>query len=151
MDHMTLKEIILSASNVGDRAVTLSSGALALPNGNTMFSLANNSTDPLPHELAVGKSLKMWFELKPLAASLRQRGHRGVVELRATFTDQTGRIRSGDRYAREIFRTAGERRSSDHEAILLRSVRGERPHQFSVGLRSRWRSMAQSSNNGDQD
>ena len=69
----------------------LSSGGVLFPDGTQAISFGNNATERFPHELDVGKSMTMWFELKPLASQLHARGLGGKIKIRAKFTDQTSR------------------------------------------------------------
>src|SRR5206468_4383443 len=84
--------LLLQAANIGEKAVTLASGGLLLPDRSQIISIAkDNATERLPYELAVGKSFMMWFEAKPLAGELARRGYTSDVKLHARFSDQTSR------------------------------------------------------------
>lgn len=84
-------QILLSAANVGHTSVTLSSGGLLLADGSQVLTLSHNTSERLPQQLEPGKSLTMWFELRPLAAELASRGRSGKIKVRAKFIDQTSR------------------------------------------------------------
>ena len=89
--HMSDEHVLLTAANIGERNVMLSSGALLLPDGSQVITFADNATERFPHQLEAGKSMTMWFELRPLVAQIRARGHSGRMKVRAKFCDQTSR------------------------------------------------------------
>ena len=80
--------ILMEAANIGEKPVTLSSAGLLLPDGSQFVIFSNNSTQRLPCELTHGKNVTMWFDVKPLAVQLKQRGYSSTVKLRGRFSDQ---------------------------------------------------------------
>ncbi|MCZ7622717.1 MAG: hypothetical protein M5U24_09570 [Candidatus Kuenenia sp.] len=79
--------ILMEAANIGEKPVTLSSVGLLLPDGSQFINSSNNSTHRLPCELTHGKNLTMWFDVKPLAVQLKQRGYSSVIKLSGRFSD----------------------------------------------------------------
>jgi hypothetical protein len=59
--------VILSASNPGSKAITLSSWGFALLNGKHLASHKWGEDGQLPHELAPETSYRIWVEAKELA------------------------------------------------------------------------------------
>jgi len=85
------QQLLLTAANIGERPITIASGVIMLPDKTQVISFANNSSAQFPHQLEVGKSMTVWFELRPLVAQLRAKGHKGTIKVRAKFSDQTSR------------------------------------------------------------
>jgi hypothetical protein len=95
-------KLIVDAVNVGLLAVTISSLELVLPDQRKLLSPGDQWQPALPHELASGKSFKVYFPAKPLALALAQEGHRHKVKLRPACTDQTGCVYRGKPFSFDV-------------------------------------------------
>lgn len=80
--------IILSALNVGQKAVTLCSQGFLLPNGMKWVFPNPLSNVRFPYELLPGKSCQIWTEAARLARDLNAQGYSGKVKLVGFYRDQ---------------------------------------------------------------
>lgn len=84
--------VILSASNPGSKAITLSSWDFALPNGKHLASPNKWGADgQLPHELAPETSYRVWVEAKELAREMKTEGYSDKAKIVGFYRDQVGR------------------------------------------------------------
>ena len=93
LDYVTRGEIamLFSMSNPGSRPVTVTSVCLLLPDKRTMVVRQLQGTAPLPVELQPGQGQTYWMLPRDVAQTLQKEGYRGVLNVRATCTDATGR------------------------------------------------------------
>jgi len=81
--------IFLSASNPGQRAVTLSSHGFAIPRARIELVFPRPEISlTLPYELLPGKSCNIGVEEKEMAQALKSRGFSGKVKLIGIYRDQ---------------------------------------------------------------
>jgi len=80
--------VILSALNVGEKAVTLCEQGFILPNGMRMVYPDPLSDVGFPHELTPGKSCRVWTEAAGFARELKEQGYPGTVKLIGFYRDQ---------------------------------------------------------------
>jgi hypothetical protein len=78
-----------TASNPGDRAVTLSEVALLAPDGCLLLTVRFAGVK-LPYELGEGKSCSHFLETEALAEELVSCGYRGIIKLRVLYADALG-------------------------------------------------------------
>ncbi len=81
---------ILTASNPGNRPVTLNLPSILLPDRTRLYNPNGDTEVQFPHELAEGKSCKAWFPAKGIAQQLHDQGFTRAVKLVATFDDAVG-------------------------------------------------------------
>jgi len=101
-DRLSDPMIIVEASNVGHRPVTLSAPFLVLPDGKSMVLLNVGSDVDYPHELVPGRNCRIWIEAESVAEELRRAGFSGKVMLVGAFRDQSGCEWKGRPYRVEI-------------------------------------------------
>ena len=89
--------LMVTAANVGDRPVTLSSCVLALPDGRTLV-YPQAQRDQLPFELQPGKSCTQYMLMGVLAEGLARTGLRGQVKVIPRYASQSGSEFSGKPY-----------------------------------------------------
>ena len=82
--------LILEAANVGERPATLASEYILLPDGRQLLSFNPNADVDFPHELAPGKSCRIWFDRAELKKALSEAGYSGRVWLTGFYHDATG-------------------------------------------------------------
>ena len=83
--------INLTAANVGDRAISLTSPpSLLLPDGKKMIMISAESSVIFPYDLLPGKSCMVWEENSKVARGLNKEGYSGVIEIVGEFTDAIG-------------------------------------------------------------
>jgi hypothetical protein len=84
--------VYLTASNIGQRPITLSSYGFQLPNKMTMFSPRLLPwVQPLPHELLPGTSYRMSLYASALAQSAKEQGYSQKVILIGWYEDAVSR------------------------------------------------------------
>jgi len=84
--------VILSASNPGSKAITLSSWGLALPNRKHLgFPNPLGSDVQFPHELAPETSCSVWVEAKEIARAMKTEGYSDKAKVVGFYRDQVGR------------------------------------------------------------
>ncbi len=84
--------VILSASNPGSKAITLSSWGLTLPNRNHLaFPNPLGSDVQFPHELAPETSCRVWVEAKEIARAMKTEGYSDKAKVVGFYRDQVGR------------------------------------------------------------
>ncbi|MEW6226591.1 MAG: hypothetical protein AB1700_00635 [Bacillota bacterium] len=80
--------LFLSASNAGQKVVTLSSQGFLLPNKNQLVIPYPQSNVTFPYELLPGKSCQTWIEAREIARALKLEGIYGEVKLVGFYRDQ---------------------------------------------------------------
>ncbi len=80
----------LTASNPGNRAVTLASCHLLLPNGKSLIMPRITGNFSFPHGLEEGKNCMAWFPVEDVIRTLISEGYRQEVSITAVYTDALG-------------------------------------------------------------
>jgi len=84
--------LFINITNPGNRAVTIYSPSIKLPDSRQMFFRDPQQADVgFPHELKEGKNCRVWIEMKELAMQLAAEGYPGKVHLSAKVEDATGK------------------------------------------------------------
>lgn len=98
-------ELFISAYNIGNRPVTISSFGLIVPKKNdrrymTFFDF--NSNLEFPYEVYPGKSCEVWQEPEWVANNLKSEGFTGKVKVKGFYRDQTKREYRGKKFIFDI-------------------------------------------------
>lgn len=80
----------LSAANIGERSVMLSSFGFKMPDGRSLAILEPKGVDRFPLELLPRRSCMIAEEVRGIAESLARAGYVGNVELVGFYRDQVG-------------------------------------------------------------
>jgi hypothetical protein len=83
--------VFLSASNPGQKEVTLSSWGFVLPNKKQLFVPYPQSNVTFPYDLLPSKSCQIWIEAREIARALKSEGFSGKVKLVGFYRDQLDR------------------------------------------------------------
>jgi len=94
--------VILSALNVGQKAVTLCSQGFLLPNGKKLVFPNPLSNVRFPHELLPGKSCQIWTEAARLARDLNAQGYSCKVKLVGFYRDEIDTIYKSKPYEFDV-------------------------------------------------
>jgi hypothetical protein len=78
--------LIVSASNPGQRAVTLTSVGFSLPDKSSLVLMSSDGTQ-LPHELTEGTGCTHWIPIREMAQQLQRKGFSGNVKFTAFYLD----------------------------------------------------------------
>jgi hypothetical protein len=81
----------LTASNPGQRTVTLQGFHLRFPNGNNLFFAPPLAGPAFPYEVREGRQCAVWAPVRDVVKALVKEGHMGKVKLVAVFRDATDR------------------------------------------------------------
>lgn len=81
--------LILSASNAGRHAVSLTSVGFVLPTKQQLVITSEGSSQ-LPHHLTEGTSITHWIPVREVARILRDRRFSGTVKITAFYNDAVG-------------------------------------------------------------
>lgn len=84
--------LVVSASNKGPRAITVSVMGFLLPDGRELVFLRPFGNVSFPYELRPEKSCTIWPEIGQLASSLESQGFSGQVKLVGFCRDQVDRV-----------------------------------------------------------
>lgn len=87
--------VLLEASNIGHRSITVSSFGLAMPNKKVMLLPYRQQHVSLPHELLAGKSCTMCMPLIEVARTLAREGVPENAKIIPQFSTQSGKIFNG--------------------------------------------------------
>lgn len=87
--------VLLEASNIGHRSITISSFGLEMPNKKVMLFPYRQQHISLPHELLAGKSCTMFMPLIEIARALAREGVPESAKIIPQFSTQSGKIFSG--------------------------------------------------------
>ncbi|MGB9845867.1 MAG: hypothetical protein ACPLF9_08930 [Methanothermobacter tenebrarum] len=91
MGRLSASMLFLSASNLGQKTVTLSSFGIRIPY-NKQLIIPNPEGDVrFPHELLPGKSCQIWIEVSEIVETLKSEGFSGKINLIGFYRDQTDR------------------------------------------------------------
>jgi len=82
--------VIIEASNVGERPVTISSFGLLLPNKQVLIYPFARQHVQLPYELRPGKSCSMHIPAKEVAKAVKEQGYSRQVKLKPQYSAQSG-------------------------------------------------------------
>lgn len=82
--------LFLSASNPGDRSVSLNGSGLLLPDERTLVFPDPEGDVTFPCDLEEGKSCRVWIPTDTLARELRKAGLSGGVKLVGFYNDALG-------------------------------------------------------------
>ena len=86
--------LIIRVANPGNRAVTIDSPYIELPDRTTLIWRNPLSDVRFPYELEEGKSCHVWAEIEDVTGELVKKGHSGKVKLTAKVKDRTDKIYS---------------------------------------------------------
>jgi hypothetical protein len=81
--------VFLSASNMGQMSITLSSQSFRLPNKKYLAVPMPLSNVKFPYELLPRKACKIWLEARELANGIKSSGLSGKIKIIGIYTDQT--------------------------------------------------------------
>jgi hypothetical protein len=84
--------IFLTASNPGQKVVTLSSQGFILPNGMSLVIPSPQSDTTFPCELLPGKNCQIWIGAREMTRTLKANSFSGKVRLIGFYRDQVDRI-----------------------------------------------------------
>jgi hypothetical protein len=84
--------VFLSASNPGQKAVTLDFFGFILPDKQRLLFPNFQSNREFPYELLPGKSCKIWIELTDVVSTLKKYRFTGKVKLRGYYKDQVDNL-----------------------------------------------------------
>jgi len=90
--------LFLSASNPGEKAVTLASHGFELPNKKNLVFPRAQSDVTFPCELLPEKGCQVWMPVLDVARALRSEGFSGKVKLVGFYRDQVGRTHRSKPY-----------------------------------------------------
>jgi len=85
-------QVFLEASNPGEKAVSLSSLGLILPDKTKLAFTEYESHVRFPYEILPESSCKVWMDARRLAQGLRSMGFSGKPKLVGFYGDEVGRI-----------------------------------------------------------
>jgi len=85
---------IITVANPGNRAVSIDTPYIELPDRATLVWLEPLSDVRFPYELEEGKNCHVWAEIEEVTGELVKKGHSGTVKLTAKVRDRTGKIYS---------------------------------------------------------
>lgn len=80
--------LILECSNPGHIDITVTGHAICPPG---KYQLIFGTEHQLPHTLAPGEPLILWFPTKEVASSLKRRNFTGTVKIRGVIREATGK------------------------------------------------------------
>ena len=81
--------LFVSASNPGQRPITLTSVGLLLPDGRRMLLPVPEGTQQLPVQLSEGTNCKHWIGAQDVIRELRRTGFSGTAAVRGFYQDAT--------------------------------------------------------------
>ena len=99
---LSAQMLFLSASNSGQKTVTLSSCGIRIPY-NKQLIIPNPKGDVrFPHELLPSKSCQIWIEASEIVETLKSGGFSGKINLIGFYRDQTDRTYKSKPYLFDI-------------------------------------------------
>lgn len=104
--NLSDEKFILSASNVGYRAITLTSVGFLLPDKRTIVFPDGEGTR-LPHHLNEGMGCQHFVSFKDIAEQLGQNGYRGTVNLVGFYRDATDGLHTSEPYSFDFAKWLG--------------------------------------------
>jgi hypothetical protein len=90
--------VMLTASNPGQKAVTLCGEGFILPNGKTVVFPYQNTNVQFPYDLTPEKNCQVWMDTKQLALVLQGEGYYGEVNLIGFYHDQVGKTHKSKKW-----------------------------------------------------
>lgn len=81
--------VVLSATNRGQKPITLSGAGLLLPRRGPVLFLKIEGDASLPHALAAGKSCRFWIPAHKVSRAIKESGVSGRVRITGLMTDET--------------------------------------------------------------
>ena len=84
-------QVSLDASNPGEKAVSLSSLGLILPDKTRVAFMEDESHVTFPYKILPESSCKVWWDARGLAHGLRSMGFSGELKLVGFYGDEVGR------------------------------------------------------------
>jgi hypothetical protein len=83
--------VVISATNRGQKSITLASTGLSLPRRGPVMFLRVEGDASLPHALAPGKSCRFWIPAHRVSRAIRDSGVSGRARIVGLLTDETDR------------------------------------------------------------
>ncbi|HEY1645273.1 MAG TPA: hypothetical protein VGF75_02710 [Candidatus Saccharimonadales bacterium] len=83
--------LYVSALNLGDKAINITSVIVELPNKQHLTLIDPRMGSGLPYQLDPEHSARYWFSLKSVAQTLQADGYKGTVAVKGIIRDAIGR------------------------------------------------------------
>jgi hypothetical protein len=88
-DSLSEPMFILSASNPGSQAVTISTCYIRLPDNRQLLSVHQDGEVPLPHTVESAQSCKFWYPVRDVVEAIQEFNYSGDIKIYAVFRDVT--------------------------------------------------------------
>jgi hypothetical protein len=85
------RTIQITAQNIGNRTVTLTSAGYILPDKKYISIIVPHGSIELPHTLDEGKQCSIWQTQKELAEDLKEHGYSGKIKLTGYYGSAIGK------------------------------------------------------------